>query len=260
MLSQRRLPLCRSTRRTGQPVSAALDAASITDAFFGTPLKAAGTLGISFATFRAILYYQLQYILAAHISNNVPPNARVVEFGSGTGLSFNYYSATTQSIYAVDTAANPELLGTVGAQVGRAVTAQKVGSYAERLNVPSGSADAVVSITALSTCENVSAAVAEAARVLRPGAPLLFFEQGRAPGPLTEALGKSGEFNSVRFDDKWGSYPLAPHAIGIAIRNDAPPASEMGTKTGSRPSGKAFAKGREPPPNAKGFGDAAKRR
>jgi len=28
---------------------------------------------------------QLQYLLAAHISNNVPPGAKVVEFGCGTG-------------------------------------------------------------------------------------------------------------------------------------------------------------------------------
>jgi hypothetical protein len=59
----------------------------VADLFFGSPLKAAGTLGIAFASFRAILYYNLQYILAAHISNNVPRDATVVEFGCGTGVS-----------------------------------------------------------------------------------------------------------------------------------------------------------------------------
>ena len=261
-------PSQRRRRTSSLQTRAGLDPAGVVDLFFGSPLKTAGTLGISFASFRAILYYNLQYILAAHISNNVPRDATVVEFGCGTGLSFNYYPSSTQLIYGVDKKADPGLLGTVGAQAGKTVSAQQVATYAERLSFATGAADAVLSIDALGLEDDVAGAVAEASRVLKPGGPLLFFEQGRAPGPLTEELRKCGEYSSVRYDDKWASYPLAPHSIGIAIRNDAPPRADdasraAGQGTGQagagRGSNKAFAKPKEAAPTAKGFGAAAKK-
>ena len=250
---------CTSRRGVSLQTRAGLDPAGVVDLFFGSPLKTAGTLGISFASFRAILYYNLQYILAAHISNNVPRDATVVEFGCGTGLTFNYYNST-QLIYAVDKKADPGLLGTVGAQAGKTVSAQRVETYAERLSFATGAADAVLSVDALGLEDDIAGAVAEASRVLKPGGPLLFFEQGRAPGALTEELRKCGEFSSVRFDDRWGSYPLAPHAIGIAIRNDAPPrADDASRAAGDKRSTKAFAKPKEAAPTGKGFGGAAKK-
>jgi ubiquinone/menaquinone biosynthesis C-methylase UbiE len=90
------------------------------------------------------------------------------------------------------------LLGTVGAQAGKTVSAQQVATYAQRLSFGTGAADAVLSIDALGLEDDVAGAVAEASRVLKPGRPLLFFEKGAAPGPLTEELRKCGEFSSVR--------------------------------------------------------------
>ena len=50
------------------PLRASLDAVQIAgDALFGSPLKLAGTLGVSFASFRAILYF--------HVSHRCAPGA-----------------------------------------------------------------------------------------------------------------------------------------------------------------------------------------
>ena len=76
----------------------------------------------------------------------------------------------------MDTKAEPGLLLTVGAQAGVAVSAQKVSSYGDRLTLEAASMDAAVSVGALGSEADPAAAVAEAARVLKPGSPLLFFE------------------------------------------------------------------------------------
>ncbi len=298
-----------ATRRRSLHCSATLDAAqlslTVTDALFGTPLKAAGTLGISFASFRAILYFNVRTNVVSSASTNprvstccaepltllacscntswprtsgttcppapvswsvraelrsalspAPPHLRSpCSDGVGTGVHLNYYN-NAAFVYGVDTKADPGLLLTVGAQAGVAVSAQKVASYAERLNVDSGSADAAVSVNALGGERDAAAAVEECARVLKPGGQLVFFEEGRAPGPLTDALGKSGLFSSVRYDDKWANYPLAPHAIGLALRNDTPPRGEKAA-AGNKAAGKPRRE-REPSPASKGKGFGGK--
>jgi hypothetical protein len=52
------------------------------DALAGTPLKLAGTLGISAASWQALVWGNREYILAAHVQNNTPPGAVVVEYGT----------------------------------------------------------------------------------------------------------------------------------------------------------------------------------
>jgi len=160
----------------------------------------------------------------------------------------------------VDTKAEPGLLLTVGAQAGVAVSAQKVSSYCDRLTLEAASMDAAVSVGALGSEADPAAAVAEAARVLKPGSPLLFFEPGAAPSKLTEALRKSGDFASVRYDDKWAGYPLGAHAIGIAVRNDAPSRGALGTPGVAATRSKAPTRDREPSAasQAKGFGAKGK--
>lgn len=110
-----------------------------------SPLKLGGTLGLSFASYATILYFrvricsltqsppahtvyiptpfvtararnplfslsQLQYILAAHLGNNIPPKARVVQYGIGDGKTAYYYPPDTVGIYGVDPRADSGLL------------------------------------------------------------------------------------------------------------------------------------------------------
>jgi len=69
--ARRALPRSLCGRHLLSSPRASLDVAQLTaaagDALFGSPLKLAGTLGISFASFRAILYF--------HVSHRCAPGA-----------------------------------------------------------------------------------------------------------------------------------------------------------------------------------------
>jgi SAM-dependent methyltransferase len=191
---------------------------------------------------------QLQYILAAHLGNNVPPSARVVDYGIGTGTNLYYYPPGTAMVYGVGEDADPGLLLTVGGAAGVTVSAQK-GPLTSRLALEAGSMDAVVSVNALGQQGEEAAvreALTEAARVTRPGAPLVFFESGAGGARLTAALERSEAWTDVRYDDRWFSYALAPHAIGVATRTSGRVSSGSGSGSaaaggGVKSSGRAAA-------------------
>lgn len=252
--------------------------APVLDLFFGSPLKLAGTLGASFASYQVVLYWRLQYLLAAHLSNNVKPGARVVEYGVGTGK--NLYCASTRrlvrpslyvsdfltrastdyntpgSVYGVGPDANESLLQQIAAQAAVPLTVQ-ASAYSAPLKLATASVDAVVSVDALSKESDPTAAVAEAARVLRPGSgQLLFFEGGSAPNALTRALETSGLFQSVRYDRQWASMPLSQRAIGIALRSNAalPPSAAGGGAAASAAPAKEPRRPRGVSAPEKGFG------
>jgi SAM-dependent methyltransferase len=220
----------RRLHRARAPPCAALDAASIAgfgpaavDVLVGTPSRLLGTLAISAASGSAILYFHLQWLTAAHLINNVLPGSRVVLQGDKTGLLLNYLPTTTLTVHM----ASPELgdaglLAQAAAQAGKQITSQKLANYGEPLSLEPASQDALVSVAALSTASEPALAVLEAARVLRPGGRLVFFEPGAAPNALTEALAKCGLFSDVRYDGAWAGYPLVARSIGVALRSAQP--------------------------------------
>jgi hypothetical protein len=67
----------------------------------------------------------------------------------------------------------------------------------------------------------IDASLAEAARVLRPGSPFVFFENGAGGEALISALERSAAFDRVIADKQWATYALAKHSIGLAFRTGA---------------------------------------
>jgi SAM-dependent methyltransferase len=144
---------------------------------------------------------------------------------------------------------------------------------------PAPQADAVVSIEALAplTPERRRAALAEAARVLRPGGALIFVERvagARAPAPPLRGLvtagapGGGAAIDTAELDALRGvggavwqglQYDLAiegqdPHALGVAIRGEGrAPAGGGGGGGGAARQPQERKRERRKPSNAKGF-------
>jgi len=104
---------------------------------------------------------------------------RVVELGAGTGLNFELYPRTVEEL--VLTEPDPHMAKQLRARVEEsAPTASVVEAPAERLPLPDDSFDTAVATLVFCTIPDPGAALAELARVLRPGGRLLFLEHVRA--------------------------------------------------------------------------------
>jgi len=178
------------------------------------------TLGLSFMAYRAAVYARIQYITAALLGNRTPRGAqRVLEIGVGGGKNLYYYPKDMGTLVAVDPAANEELL------MRSAVAANVILDYrkgrAEDLDIASNSIDAVISTYTLGCIPLATRgmAVAEIARVLKPGAPFIYVEmlRGACAGTL-ELIEKSPDFSSVECDEGWKTMFNDPHAIGFATK------------------------------------------
>jgi ubiquinone/menaquinone biosynthesis C-methylase UbiE len=102
-------------------------------------------------------------------------SGRVVEVGAGSGVSFAHYPATVRELVAVEPERNLRERALEAAE--RApVPVQVVDGLAERLPLPDASVDAVVLAGVLCSVPDPSRALDEAARVLRPGGELRFYE------------------------------------------------------------------------------------
>ena len=119
----------------------------------------------------------------------------------------------------IDEDAKEDLLIQVSVAAGVPFVAKKQ-SVLENSNQADASVDAVVTTGALTECGDAEKLVAEAARVLKPGAPLVFVEDMSWPkgdGALA-AIRASDGFEPAQFDDGWATLPLAACAIGVAVR------------------------------------------
>jgi ubiquinone/menaquinone biosynthesis C-methylase UbiE len=102
----------------------------------------------------------------------------VLEIGAGTGLSLRYYSPAAWVVATeFDTASLPRLNSRAkSVRAGMVVAA----ADAMRLPFPDATFDALVCNLALCTIPDPHRALAEARRVLKPGAPARFLEHVRA--------------------------------------------------------------------------------
>lgn len=104
---------------------------------------------------------------------------RVLELGAGTGLNLQHYPASIESLTLVepDPHMTKQLHPKLAAE-GR--QAEVVEAPAERLPFDDDSFDTVAVTLVLCTVPNQQAALAEIARVLKPGGQLLFLEHVRS--------------------------------------------------------------------------------
>ena len=174
-----------------------------------------------FAIARAVVYWRVQFITASMIGRHVPPGARrVLEYGVGQGRNLYYYPKNTGMVVGVDPDAKEDLLIQVSVAAGVPFVAKAQPCEAPN-NQPEGSVDAVITTGALGTSKDPAAIVREAARALKPGAPLVFVEDmSFGKGGVIDAVEALDDFERAEYDDGWATLPLLPHAIGVAVKRD----------------------------------------
>jgi ubiquinone/menaquinone biosynthesis C-methylase UbiE len=100
---------------------------------------------------------------------------RVIELGAGSGVSFAYYPATVTELIAVEPEAHLRALAQEAAREAP-IAVRVVDGVADRLPADDAAMDAAVVTAVLCSVPDPAAALAELARVIRPGGELRFFE------------------------------------------------------------------------------------
>ena len=107
---------------------------------------------------------------------------RVVEVGAGTGVNLDLYPAAVDDLTLVEP--DQHMAKHLRAKLAASArTASVVSAPAEALPFEDSSFDTAVATLVLCTVPDPAAALAEAARVLKPGGRLLFIEHVRAEDP-----------------------------------------------------------------------------
>jgi ubiquinone/menaquinone biosynthesis C-methylase UbiE len=107
---------------------------------------------------------------------------RTIDIGAGTGANLDLYPAAITDL--VLTEPDPHMLKQLRVKVAESgVDAEAIDAPAEMLPFPDSSFDTAVFTLVLCTAPNPQAALAETARILKPGGRLLFLEHVRAEDP-----------------------------------------------------------------------------
>jgi ubiquinone/menaquinone biosynthesis C-methylase UbiE len=107
---------------------------------------------------------------------------RVLELGAGTGVNLDLYPDAIEDLVMIEP--DPHMAKRLRARLAESArSATVVEAPAERLPFEDDSFDTAVATLVLCTIPDPAAALAEAARVLRPGGRLLFVEHVRAEAP-----------------------------------------------------------------------------
>ncbi len=117
------------------------------------------------------------------------PRARgdVLEIGIGSGLNLPYYSPEVQRVYGVDPSLELQRMARKRAAAGRLPVEFLAQSAEQPLPLPNASIDSVVVTWALCSIPDVSPALQQMRRVLKPSGRLIFLEHGRAADPRVAA-------------------------------------------------------------------------
>ena len=117
------------------------------------------------------------------------PHARgdVLEIGIGSGLNLPFYSPEVQRVYGVDPSLELQRMARKRAAAGRLPVEFLAQSAEQPLPLPDASIDSVVVTWALCSIPDVSPALQQMRRVLKPSGRLIFLEHGRAADPRVVA-------------------------------------------------------------------------
>ena len=114
-------------------------------------------------------------------------SGRVIEVGAGNGLNFAHYPPAVTEVVAVEPEAH--LRGRAQRAARQAtVPVRVVDGLADALGEPDGAFDAAIASLVLCSVPDQAAALAEIARVLRPGGELRFYEHVVAHGARQAAV------------------------------------------------------------------------
>ncbi|MEU2897287.1 class I SAM-dependent methyltransferase [Streptomyces sp. NPDC001273] len=108
-------------------------------------------------------------------------SGRVIEVGAGNGLNFAHYPGAVSEVVAIEPEQSLRALA-VEAALRAEVPVDVAPGVAEALPVKGEAFDAAVFSLVLCSVRDVSRALAEVRRVLRPGGEVRFFEHGRGGG------------------------------------------------------------------------------
>jgi ubiquinone/menaquinone biosynthesis C-methylase UbiE len=103
---------------------------------------------------------------------------RVLEIGVGSGLNLPLYTNRAKEVLGLEP--HPKLLKMASEKAGQ-VPFKLIEGFAESIPLDDASVDTVVTTWTLCTIPDVTAALAEMRRVLRPSGRLLFVEHGLSP-------------------------------------------------------------------------------
>jgi ubiquinone/menaquinone biosynthesis C-methylase UbiE len=104
----------------------------------------------------------------------------ILEIGSGSGHNLAHYPPTVTHVHTVEPS-DRSIRKAARRMADSGISVVPVGSDAQRLTIPDGRYETVVSTWTLCSIPDPEAALAEIVRVLAPGGTLLFLEHGRAP-------------------------------------------------------------------------------
>ncbi|MFI7702260.1 class I SAM-dependent methyltransferase [Nonomuraea sp. NPDC049480] len=108
---------------------------------------------------------------------------RVIEIGAGNGRNFAHYPKTVTEVVAVEPEATLRRFAATEA-ASAPVPVSVVAGHAEDLPGEPHAFDAAVVSLVLCSVPSLPAALAEIARVLKPGGHLRFYEHVRSPNPM----------------------------------------------------------------------------
>jgi ubiquinone/menaquinone biosynthesis C-methylase UbiE len=106
----------------------------------------------------------------------------VVEIGFGTGLNAPYYPPEVTKVLAIEP--STVCMRIAAPRIARTATSvESAGLDGQHLDLPSDTFDAILSTWTLCTIPDLTTALEEMRRVLKPGGSLYFVEHGCAPDP-----------------------------------------------------------------------------
>jgi ubiquinone/menaquinone biosynthesis C-methylase UbiE len=111
-------------------------------------------------------------------------SGRILEIGFGTGLNVRYYPPEVSTVLAVEP--SRVCMRLAEPRISAAHTpVELAGLTGEHLDLPAAEIDGALSTWTLCTIPDISAALSEVRRVLKPGGTFHFVEHGHAPDPKT---------------------------------------------------------------------------